>query len=144
MIFVSKEKRSRIMRGSKSKNTRPELVVRRAAHRIRPGFRLHRADLPGKPDLAYIGLRKAIFVHGCFWHQHQDPHCSIARKPSSNSAFWNAKFEMNRLRDEKNRSALISAGWEVLEIWECQLDEPDLTNRLNSFLFSANEADEKK
>ncbi|MBX7456762.1 very short patch repair endonuclease [Qipengyuania sp. 1NDH17] len=132
--FVSPEKRSRIMRGSKSKNTKPELVVRRALQNVRRGYRLHRRDIPGRPDIAFIGLQKAIFVHGCFWHQHEKSGCPVSRKPSSNSGFWEAKFLNNKERDRRNRNALIQQGWGVLEIWECEVHSDDLEDRLSDFL----------
>lgn len=132
--FVSPEKRSRIMRGSKSKDTKPELVVRRALQKVRRGYRLHRRDLPGSPDIAFIGLRKAIFVHGCFWHQHENPTCPISRKPSSNTVFWDTKFSANKERDRKKREQLLKQGWDVLEIWECEVHSTSLVDRLADFL----------
>lgn len=122
------------MRGSKSKNTKPELIVRQALRQIRTGYRLHRKDLPGKPDIAFIGLRKAIFVHGCFWHQHDADECPISRKPESNSNFWQAKFAATKKRDEQDKRALLAKGWDILEVWECQLGEPELSERLSNFL----------
>lgn len=122
------------MRGSRSKDTRPELAVRRALREMNVGYRLHRRDLPGKPDIALIGRRKAIFVHGCFWHQHDDPSCKVARRPASNSAFWEAKFQRNIERDEKNESELVAAGWTVLTIWECEIADAAFLSKLNKFL----------
>lgn len=132
--FVTPEKRSRIMRGSKARDTKPELVVRRALQEVRRGYRLHRRDLPGKPDIAFIGLRKAIFVHGCFWHQHESPDCPISRKPASNTEFWEAKFSANKERDNKVREQLLKRGWDVLEVWECQVNSKDLKYLLADFL----------
>src|SRR5262245_35042103 len=132
--FFSREKRGNIMRGSRSKNTRPEMFVRRLLHRLGYRYRLHSKHLPGKPDLAFPKRRKAIFIHGCFWHQHSDPGCSVARRPSSNAEFWQAKFDRNTSRDAKNEMALTENGWSVLIVWECELDQPGLTDRLRCFL----------
>ncbi|WP_082665029.1 very short patch repair endonuclease [Sphingopyxis sp. H115] len=132
--FVSPEKRSRIMRGSKGKDTRPEIAVRRVLRRLGIGYRLHRNDLPGRPDIALIGRKKAIFVHGCFWHQHGDLTCPIVRRPSSNSGFWSRKFEKTRERDIRNERALVGTGWSVLTLWECETLGSDLEAKLRSFL----------
>ena len=106
------------MKAVKSKNTVPELVVRRALHAAGFRFRLHRKDLPGCPDLTFPSRSKIIFVHGCFWHGHN---CTRgARVPKSNRDYWTAKIARNRARDEKNRLALEGSGWRVLVIWECE------------------------
>lgn len=122
------------MRGSKSKDTKPELAVRAALRSMGVGYRLHRKDLPGRPDIAMIGRRKAIFVHGCFWHQHLDPTCPISRKPDSNTDFWNEKFTRNRERDAKNLKQMEEAGFETLTLWECEVASGMLENRLRRFL----------
>lgn len=122
------------MRGSKGKDTRPEIAVRRVLRRLGIGYRLHRKDLPGRPDIALIGRRKAIFVHGCFWHQHKHPACPIVRRPSSNSGFWSEKFEKTRERDIRNERALVGNGWSVLILWECEILGQDLEEKLRSFL----------
>jgi DNA mismatch endonuclease (patch repair protein) len=132
--FVTPEKRSNIMRGSRSKNTRPELRVRQLLHSLGYRFRIHFRDAPGKPDIAFTGRRKAILVHGCFWHQHDDPACPVARRPSSNTAYWGEKFARNQERDQRAEEALQRAGWAVLTVWECELERPDLEHRLRSFL----------
>ncbi|MCJ8190712.1 very short patch repair endonuclease [Sphingomicrobium aestuariivivum] len=132
--FVSREKRANIMRGSKAKDTRPELAVRRLLHGMGYRFRLHRKDLPGKPDIAFVGRKKAVFVHGCFWHQHLDPKCPISRKPSSNTEFWDQKFATNRARDERHEAALKDLGWDVLTIWECEIQQAKLGERLAAFI----------
>lgn len=132
--FVSREKRANIMRGSKSKDTRPELLVRKLLHGLGYRFRIHRRDLPGKPDIAFIGRKKAIFIHGCFWHQHLDEACPISRKPESNTEFWNAKFEKNRERDKRNARSLKELGWEVMTVWECDIADKNLGPRLVKFL----------
>lgn len=137
--FVSPEKRSRIMRGSKSTDTRPELLVRRLLREMGIGYRLHRKDLPGRPDIALIGRKKAIFVHGCFWHQHEALNCPIARHPTSNEQYWQSKFARNKQRDIEDRGKLENAGWDVKVVWECDLLEMDALKRsMQGFLFSAN------
>jgi DNA mismatch endonuclease (patch repair protein) len=102
-----------------SKHTKPELRVRRAAHALGYRFRLHRRDLPGNPDLVFPRLRLAIFVHGCFWHQH--PGCQRAVLPASRPDYWLPKLARNQARDATARDALEAAGWHVAEIWECAL-----------------------
>jgi len=132
--FVSPEKRGNIMRGSRSKDTKPELLVRRLLHSMGYRFRLHLKDLPGKPDIALRSRKKAIFVHGCFWHQHEDPSCRVARKPVSNTGYWNSKFSANADRDARNLKLLKDAGWEVLIMWECDYEPARLRARLSNFL----------
>jgi DNA mismatch endonuclease (patch repair protein) len=121
------------MRAVKSRNTGPEMIVRRLAHRLGYRFRLHRADLPGKPDLVFPGRRKIIFVHGCWWHGHD---CRRgAREPVSNLAYWRAKIGRNVERDRATLVALEAQGWRVATIWECQLkDQALLETRLRAFL----------
>ena len=127
--------RSAIMRAVRSKDTKPEIVVRRLAHSLGYRHRLHRADLPGKPDLVFPGRRKAIFVHGCFWHGHD---CKRgAREPKANADYWRAKIERNRARDAVVREALQKAGWSIMTIWECETaaaTRETLANRLQAFL----------
>lgn len=132
MDKLSVEKRSANMRAVRSKDTKPEMLVRRAAHALGYRYRLHRRDLPGKPDLAFIGKRKAIFVHGCFWHQHED--CREASKPKSNEGYWSPKLARNVERDASNVAALHRAGWQTLIVWEC--DMANLSNRLHDYLAS--------
>ncbi len=122
------------MRGSKSKDTKPELAVRRALREMRIGYRLHHKDLPGRPDIAMLGRKKAIFVHGCFWHQHLDPNCPISRRPESNTRFWNEKFARNRERDALSHRQLAEGGFEVLTIWECYVQDGSYIDRLAAFL----------
>lgn len=121
------------MRAVRSKDTKPEHVVRRLAHGLGYRFRLHRKDLPGRPDLVFPGRRAVILVHGCFWHGHD---CSKGQKrPATNQAFWDAKLDGNKERDEKNEAALKEAGWRVLVVWECELRDRDaLATRLRTFL----------
>lgn len=135
MDKISSEVRSQNMRAIKSGNTKPEILVRRMAHRLGFRFRLHRKDLPGKPDLAFPGLKKAIFVHGCFWHQHADPNCVDGRLPKSRQSYWIPKLEKNVLRDANVRVGLIDLGWDVLTIWECEIkNETSLERRIAGFL----------
>ena len=124
-----------VMRGNKKKNSRPELAVRRALTRLGYRYRLHARDLPGNPDIVFRGRRKLIFVHGCFWHQHQNVHCPLRSHPKSNIDYWGPKLRRNGERDEKNRRILRNLGWSVLIIWECQLKSAaNLDTRLEGFL----------
>ena len=119
-------KRSAQMSLIKGRDSKLEMIVRRALHGRGLRYRLHAKDLPGKPDIVFRGRRIAIFVHGCFWHQHPDPGCKLARMPKSRQEFWTPKLEGNRARDTKVRAKLESGGWEVVEIWECQLNQETL------------------
>jgi DNA mismatch endonuclease (patch repair protein) len=125
----SGEKRSAVMRRVKGRNTTPEMTVRRALTGLGAGYRLHRKDLPGSPDIVMPGRRLALFVHGCFWHGHD---CARgARVPKANRDYWVAKVARNRVRDEASRIALEAAGWRVETIWECELkDAADVRHRL--------------
>jgi DNA mismatch endonuclease, patch repair protein len=127
------EERSRVMRAVKDRNTGPELKVRHMAHAMGFRYRLYRKDLPGKPDLTFPRLRKAIFVHGCFWHGHE---CARgARVPADNRSYWINKIARNKGRDEVALKHLKSLGWKTLVIWECELrDAAQLRNRLRRFL----------
>jgi DNA mismatch endonuclease, patch repair protein len=127
------EKRSAIMRAVKSRNTAPELMLRNMLRSIRPGYRLHRADLPGKPDVVYGPSRLAIFMHGCFWHGHD---CRRgARAPKNNAAYWSAKIGRNRQRDASHLEALAAQGWRALVVFECELkDRAALERRLREAL----------
>ena len=133
MDTVTVENRSMIMRAVRSQDTEPEMILRRISHRLGYRYRLHRENLPGKPDLVFPGKSKVIFVHGCFWHQHQCPRG--ARTPKTNTNYWAAKLEKNKIRDIKNQDELREAGWQVLVVWECQLsDQAALTDRIQGFL----------
>jgi len=128
---LSKEKRSKIMRSIRPKDTKPELFVRKLLTEMGYRYRLHRKDIPGRPDIAFIGRKKAIFVNGCFWHAHDN--CSIAHIPESK--FWREKLAANRVRDEKVLSSLKSFGWKTLVIWECSLKRPkSLESKLRRFV----------
>ena len=113
-VFV----RSKNMRAIKGRNTKPELVVRRYLHAAGFRFRLHRKDLPGRPDIVLPKYRAVVFVHGCFWHRH--PGCRYAVLPATRAAFWQEKLEGNVARDEKQITALQALGWRTFVIWECQ------------------------
>ena len=132
---ISKARRSRNMAAIRSRDTKPEMIVRRLVHGMGYRYRLHRKDLPGKPDLVFGPRRKVIFVHGCFWHQHEAEHCLDGRKPKSNTGYWNGKLARNVARDKKNRQLLEEAGWRVLVIWECETrDIAALRRRISAFL----------
>ena len=121
MDIWSKEKRSDVMSKIRSKNTKPEKLLRSALHKQGYRFRIHRKDLPGKPDIVFPKQKLAIFVHGCFWHFHKD--CREGRIPSSNSTFWKEKLEKNITKDEKAVCILSLMGWNVLTVWECDIEE---------------------
>jgi DNA mismatch endonuclease (patch repair protein) len=132
---LTKEERSARMSRIGSKNTGPEMEVRRLLRSLGYGYRLHRRDLPGSPDITFVGRRKVIFVHGCFWHRHPDPNCKLARLPKSRLEFWLPKLEANAHRDEIARARLTELGWKSLVIWECQLrDRALLESTIRSFL----------
>ena len=116
------DKRSAVMRQVKNRNTKPEMVVRRALWRLGGRYRLHRRDLPGSPDIVLPGRRLAIFVHGCFWHGHD---CARgARVPKANRDYWLGKVARNQARDDAARKRLTATGWRVETIWECELKSP--------------------
>ncbi len=117
------------------KDTTPELIVRRLLFRMGYRFRLHRRDLPGTPDIVLPGRRKIVDVRGCFWHRHPDPACRNAVLPKVRADWWAAKLARNVERDERNLTALQAAGWSVLVLWECEVQDADgLKARLRSFL----------
>lgn len=124
--------RRRMMAGFRSKDTKPEMIVRRALHALGYRFRLHRRDLPGKPDIVLPKHRAAILVHGCFWHQHEG--CREARMPRTRQDYWTEKFRRNLQQDEATEAALRELGWNVHVIWECEACRPELTDRLISLL----------
>lgn len=128
------EQRSRTMRAVRSRDTSTELAVRRLLRSLDwTGYRLHRSELPGKPDVVFIGRKKAIFIHGCFWHGHACPRGS--RAPVTNIDYWRSKIERNRQRDDANQAELTKRGWSVLTIWECELrNETTLAEQLGLFL----------
>lgn len=132
---LTPSQRSKNMGRIRSKNTSPEMKVRRMAHRLGYRFRLHRKDLPGKPDLLFPRKKKVIFVHGCFWHQHSDIRCKISRLPKSRPEYWIPKLKKTVERDARHRADLANQGWEVFLIWECDTGNSRvLAKRLDWFL----------
>jgi DNA mismatch endonuclease, patch repair protein len=132
MDVVSVRKRSQMMAGIRGKNTLPEREVRKLLHDLGFRFRLHRKDLPGCPDIVLPKWRLAIFVHGCFWHQHSG--CRYAVMPKSNHQFWSTKLGANVERDERILTALRGAGWRTLIVWECAFKQPSERNRMRKRL----------
>jgi len=132
---MKSDDRSRIMRAVKSRHTAPELLVRSLVHKLGYRFRLHRKDLPGSPDLVFVGKKKVIFVNGCFWHGHD---CARgARVPKTNRQYWVTKIARNMDRDKRVIKQLTAAGWTALIIWECETrTEPRLARRTARFLES--------
>lgn len=128
------------MSGIRGKDTKPEVAVRRLLHAVGFRFRLHRKDLPGKPDLVLPKHRVAIFVHGCFWHGHES--CDLFRLPKSRTDFWAKKISSNRARDKRNQLQLLEEGWRIIEVWECainkarRLSDEDLQSALTSAIIS--------
>ncbi len=126
------EQRRRIMQAVKSKDTKPEMLVRRLLHGMGYRYRLHRKDLPGRPDIAFVSRRKAIFVHGCFWHGHG---CSKGRLPKSRLDYWQPKLDENMRRDRIKQEQLEEMGWRVLVVWQCEIADIDiLAKRLQYFV----------
>ena len=133
MDTLSPKERSERMARVKGKDTKPELVVRSLVHRLGFRFRLHCGNLAGKPDLVFVGRKKLIFVHGCFWHRHKG--CARCRMPKSRLEFWGPKLEENRKRDLRNQRELKKDGWRIGLIWECQTaDKTKLERRIMEFL----------
>ena len=126
-------KRSEIMSRIRGRDTRPEMIVRRIAHGLGFRFRLHRKDLPGRPDIVFPRHQAVIVVHGCFWHRH--PGCKRASSPKTREGYWQNKFEDNVVRDKRNETALRDLGWKVMVIWECETkDHEAVAARIESFL----------
>lgn len=129
--------RSERMSRIRGKDSKPEVTVRRLVHGMGFRYRLHRKDVPGKPDLAFGNRKKVIFVHGCFWHRHGDSSCKLARLPKSRLDFWLPKLERNAARDAENSARLEALGWDELIVWECQVTKsnlPVLQERIRKFL----------
>ena len=116
------------MRRVKGRDTGPELKVRRLLWSAGYRYRLHRKDLPGRPDIVLAGRRAAVFVHGCFWHGHDCPRG--ARAPKANAAYWSGKIDRNRVRDAAAQAALEADGWRVVTVWECAMKDPEFAGRL--------------
>jgi len=139
MDVLTEKQRKLNMRRIGPKNTKPEMLVRRALHARGFRYRLHDKKLPGKPDLVFPRYRCVIFVNGCFWHNHN---CSLFKWPKTNRQFWREKLEGNRLRDQRKMEALIESGWRVLVIWECaikgvnRLSIDDVLGRTTAFIQS--------
>lgn len=123
MDIVNARRRSAMMARIGPKDTAPELAVRRLAHKLGFRFRLHRRDLPGRPDLVFSRLHLALFVHGCFWHQHSG--CKNCARPKTRVTFWDAKLQGNVARDHRNLAALAALGWRTGVIWECETQDND-------------------
>ena len=131
--IVDRDKRSEIMSRIRGRDTEPEMIVRRIAHRLGFRFRFHRRDLPGSPDLVFPQHRAVILVHGCFWHRH--PGCKYAYSPKTRVRFWEDKFEGNVVRDRRNETALDELGWRVMVVWECETrDREAVAERIIEYL----------
>lgn len=134
-MMARNEARSRNMAAIGSKNTKPELLVRSLVHRMGYRFRLHGKQLPGTPDLVFKSRRKVVFVHGCFWHQHNRKSCSDSHLPKSNTGYWHEKLKRNMERDKSHKLSLRKLGWKSLVIWDCETaDEKKLRYRIWCFL----------
>lgn len=132
MDTLTPHARSKLMSRIPSKNTKPEIAVRSTLHQLGYRFRLHRKDLPGRPDIVLPRHRKIILVQGCFWHGHT---CRLASKPKSNEGYWEPKIRANQARDARNLAALTDLGWSVLELWECDIkNRQGLESRLRKFM----------
>ena len=132
MDWMTPQQRRRVMQAIRSKDTGPEMVVRRMVHGMGFRYRLHRKDLPGRPDLVFGPRKKAIFVNGCFWHAHN---CKYGRMPESRREYWIPKLTANKERDALNVAKLEATGWQVLTVWECEIrDAEALALRLREFL----------
>lgn len=130
---MDKKQRSKLMARIKSRDTEVELIARRALHRLGFRYRLHRHDLPGKPDLTFAQLKKAVFINGCFWHGHRCP--SGKNKPKSNLSYWLPKLRNNCIRDRRNYRRLRSLGWKIMVLWECEIiKRKNWLNKMVSFL----------
>ena len=128
MSSMDPEARRKLMARFRGKDTKPEVLVRRALHRAGRRFRLHRRDLPGRPDIVLPRDRTVVMVHGCFWHAHEG--CPDARVPKSRPDFWRAKFATNKARDARVKSELEALGWRVITLWECEAKASRLHDRL--------------
>lgn len=132
MDVHTSEQRHRNMSAVKSKDTKPEILVRKGLHAAGYRFRLHVKDLPGNPDIVLPKYKIVIFVNGCFWHRHHG--CKYASTPASNADFWKAKFEANIARDKRNYTQLEKLGWKVIVIWECEIRQGEISKLISSKL----------
>jgi DNA mismatch endonuclease (patch repair protein) len=140
MDTLTSSERSARMARVRGKDSKPEMLVRRMVHAMGFRYRLHDRGLPGSPDLVFPRLRKVIFVHGCFWHRHEDIHCKLARWPKSRLDFWRPKLQGNRERDLRRQAELEKLGWRIFVVWECQMrDREQLENSLRDFLTKGNQ-----
>ncbi len=136
MEMISKEKRSKIMASIHSKNTKPEMIVRRYLHACGFRYRIHCSRLPGHPDLVLRKYRTCIFVNGCFWHGHEN--CDKYREPKTNVEFWKAKIERNKKRDVEEQKLLAKMGWHCITVWECELKKAKREHTLMSLEYTLN------
>lgn len=135
MDTLTPKERSARMALVRGRDTKPEKLVRSLLHEMGYRFRLRTPRLPGKPDIIFRSRNKVLFVHGCFWHRHDDPECKLARFPKSRLEFWQPKLEQNRERDERTRNELRRMGWSVEIVWECQLaNQQSVRKELSRFL----------
>ena len=133
MDTLTKIQRSKLMASVRTRDTKPEITVRRLTHRMGYRYRLHVKELPGCPDMVFKSLNKAIFVHGCFWHAHEN--CPKGTMPKSRRSFWKPKLESNRRRDKRVRDKLRRMGWKSIVVWECELSNLDrLRRKISKFL----------
>jgi DNA mismatch endonuclease (patch repair protein) len=139
MDHISRARRSWLMARVKSRDTKPEMLVRRTVHSWGYRYRLHASDLPGKPDIVFRPRRRVIFVHGCYWHGHSCKY-GIAQ-PKTNREFWEAKLLANRVRDARVQRLLRSEGWKVLIVWECETKKSSWQQRTRRFLDLTTEID---
>ncbi|MBA89230.1 MAG: very short patch repair endonuclease [Phyllobacteriaceae bacterium] len=132
---LSPAERSENMRRIKSRDTKPEMLVRRLIHGMGYRYRLHKKGLPGKPDLVFSSRKKVIFVHGCFWHGHDAADCRDGKMPKSNTGYWLPKLARNKERDTANVAELEACGWQVMIVWDCETrDTETLGKRIRTFL----------
>ena len=134
VIHKVSEQRSRNMSAIKSKNTKPEIAVRKVLHSMGYRFRLHSKDLPGSPDIVLPKYKTVIFVHGCFWHRHEN--CKYATTPKTREEFWESKFKENVIRDKSHQKKLSAIGWKIIIVWECEIKDKNLliNDRLKGLL----------
>ena len=128
VIHEVSEQRSRNMSSIKSKNTKPEIAVRKLLHSMGYRFRLHRIDLPGSPDIVLPKYKKVIFVHGCFWHRHEN--CKYASTPKTRKEFWESKFKANVKRDKEIQEKIKNIGWQSVVVWECEIKNEKIKDKL--------------
>ncbi|MCM0754772.1 very short patch repair endonuclease [Desulfovibrio aminophilus] len=135
MDTLTPRQRSERMSRVRGKDTAPEMRLRKLIHGMGYRYRLHVGNLPGRPDLVFSSRRKVIFLHGCFWHRHPDRNCKLARLPKSRQEFWLPKLEGNKARDHKVLAELRAGGWDVLVIWECEMNRTEwLQETIRNFL----------